>query len=259
MFMPIAKNANTTLKRLFVHLSGHPDREVMLAADIHDYLTSHRTGLSLCDYSPAKAQALLDDESYFRFVVLRNPLKRATSGYLSKFVRDQQFAGPHPEPPIVIGSAIDWVYEERDEPPDYGQSITWEEFVEHVVRNVDDGLDTHFKSQHSYLDGLKFDRSFAVENLTELVRELEYRFGQQVVLEHSNRTERKKRSLLRRGVLRMRPAELRALPWLPNDHELLTRPIARKLKHRFSQDFSLWNECVEGRPQCGTGRAPRSR
>ncbi len=243
MFLPIAKNANTTLKRLFVHLSGHPDRDTILAEDIHSYLTSHRTGLSLCDYSPAEAQAMMDDEQYFFFVVLRNPLQRATSGYLSKFVRDRQFEGPHPETPPVIGPAIDWVYAQRDQAPDYEQSITWKEFVDHLVGNDDDALDTHFKSQASYLDGQVFDCIAALENMNNLVRELETRFEQPVVLEHSNPTARKEKTLRRRDVVNLAPRRLRSMDGgLPNDREMLTRAIAKKLKRRFRRDIKLWKK-----------------
>jgi hypothetical protein len=53
---------------------------------VHTYLTSNQTGLSLCDYSPGDATEILSDPSYFRYVVLRDPLARAVSGYLDKFV-----------------------------------------------------------------------------------------------------------------------------------------------------------------------------
>jgi hypothetical protein len=247
MFMPIAKNANTSLKRLFVRLSGHPDTDAILAEDIHYYLISHNTGLSLCDYSRDEAQAMVEDERYFRFVVFRNPLRRATSGYLSKFVRDRQFEGPHLETPEVIGSAIDWVYAQRNEPPDYERSITWNEFVDHLVSNDDDGLDTHFKSQESYLGGLEFHSVFAVRDMRRLVRELESRFGRRLNLEHVNETPRKKRAFLRRDLLNLTPAELRALEFLPHDRELLTPAITKKLKRRFQRDMALWKAALKER------------
>jgi len=43
IYTPIAKNANTSLKRMFVRLSGHPQSDEILAGDVHTWLTSNRT------------------------------------------------------------------------------------------------------------------------------------------------------------------------------------------------------------------------
>lgn len=244
MFMPIAKNANTSLKRLFVSLSGHPDSDRMLAGNIHSYLTSHNTGLRLCDYSFAEAQALMNDERYFRFVVLRNPIARATSGYLSKFVRDRQFEEKKTRRDEVIGPAIDWVYAKRNEPPDYQRSITFEEFVDHVVSNDDDHVDTHFRSQSSYLGGMEFDHVAVQENLAPLITELEARFSQPVTLEHKNNTPRSRDFIRGWGASRQLPFELRANRRLVRDSRLLTANLKRKLEQRFAQDIELWEQAA---------------
>ena len=81
IYTPIAKNANTSLKRMFVRLSGYSRSDEILAGDVHTYLTSNPTGLSLCDYSPEDATKILGDPDYFRYVVLRNPLVRAGYRY----------------------------------------------------------------------------------------------------------------------------------------------------------------------------------
>lgn len=247
MFMPIAKNANSSLKRLFVRLSGHPNRDRILAGNVHSYLTSHATGLRLCDYTPEEAQSLMDDERYFRFVVMRNPLERATSGYLSKFVRDRQFERPNFESPEVIRPAIDWVYAKRNEVPDYWRSITFEEFVDYVVNNDDDAVDTHFRSQGSYLRGLKFDFVAVQENLRPLLKELENRFAQQVQIEHRNNTVRSRNIFSRSGASNQLPVELLANRKLANDSQLLTVDIKRKLKRRFARDIELWKKAVKSK------------
>lgn len=242
MFMPIAKNANTSLKRSFVRLSEHPEQNLILAGDVHSYLTSHATGLRLWDYTPDEARSMMEDEQYFRFVVLRNPLQRVTSGYLSKFVMDRQSAEPHDETPEVIGTAIDWVYARRNEPPDYERSITFEEFVDHVVSNDDEALDTHFRSQESYLAGLQFNFVGVLEDLRPLVRELESRFAQSAFLEHKNVTPRKKIMIGKGGLANQLPARLRAGKRLATDSQLMTSEIKEKLKRRFAGDIKLWEE-----------------
>jgi hypothetical protein len=245
MFMPIAKNANTSLKRLFVRLSDHPDQHRILADNVHSYLTSHKTGLRLSDYTPEEAWGLVNDERYFRFVVLRNPLARATSGYLSKFVRDRQFENPGIESPEVIRPAIDWVYAQRKQPPDYGRSITFEEFVDYLVSNDDDHLDTHFRSQESYLEGFKFDFVAVQENLRPLLKELENRFAKPVQIEHRNITARKRNVFRKRGASNQLPVELYSNRKLANDSQLMTAEIKSKLSRRFARDIELWQQAAE--------------
>ena len=81
IYTPIAKNANTTLKRMFVRLSGHPDADEILSHNIHRYLVSHKTGLSLYDYTPEEAVNILSDPNYFSF--LKRDVPRFPGNYLS--------------------------------------------------------------------------------------------------------------------------------------------------------------------------------
>ena len=130
LYTPVAKNANTTLKRLFVRLSGHPKTHEILRSGIHTYLLENRTGLVLADYTPEVATEILQDSAYFRFIVLREPLKRVVSGYLEKFVVNAPLPGDLGEPFIVIKRAIDWAYERRGKTPDYAASISFNQFAE---------------------------------------------------------------------------------------------------------------------------------
>ncbi len=244
IYTPIAKNANTTLKRLFVRLSGYARSDEILNGDVHTYLTSNKTGLSLCDYSPEDATEILIDPSYFRYVVLRDPLARAVSGYLDKFVLYPPPSGAHGEPPIVIGTAIDWVYERRGERPDYSRSIYFEEFVNYVVHKDDRNLDTHFKSQESYFKRQKFDFTGTVERMEVLIKVLQSRFNQEIEIEHENRTVRRKPLLRRRGQGGLLPAQLRAQRTLPHASELLTGGVVEQLKSRYARDYELWQEAL---------------
>ena len=245
IYTPIAKNANTTLKTLFVRLSGYSNCGEALAGDVHSYLISNPTGLSLCDYSSEEATRILADDSYFRFAMLRDPLTRSVSAYLDKFVINPPPAGEHGEPPIVIGTAIDWVYRRRGERPDYDWSITFNEFIDYVAQNDDLDLDTQFKSQESYLDHQRLDFLGAIEQMDRLTGELEPRFGQHVEMEWKNRTARKKPLQLRLGLGSLMPIQLRAQRFLPHTSELLTKRITDQLKHRYGRDFELWREALE--------------
>ena len=244
IYTPIAKNANTSLKRMFVRLSGYPQSDEILAGDVHTYLTSNQTGLSLCDYSPEDATKILGDPDYFRYVVLREPLARAVSGYLDKFCLTPPTPGLNGEPPIVIGTVIDWVYERRGEAPDYERSITFEEFVNHLCENEDRELDTHFKSQQCYFEQQSFDYVGTLDRMEQLIKVLESRFGQKIELEHRNRTLRRKPLLRRRGQEKLLPAKLRAQRTLPHASELLTDEIVEQLRSRYTADYQLWQEAL---------------
>ncbi len=242
IYTPTAKNANTTLKRMFVRLSGHPQSEEILRGDVHTYLTSNPTGLSLCDYSPEEATQILNDSNYFRFIVLREPLHRAVSGYVEKFIINPTPSGTPGEPGVVIRSVIDWVYENRGETPDYNRSITFEEFVNYLSRNEDRNLDTHFKSQESYFDQQTFDFIGTVERMDLMAKVLKSQFGQKVKMEHRNRVSRRRPFLRRHGQGNLLPAQLRMRRALPHAGELLTDELTEQLKNRFAADLELWEK-----------------
>jgi hypothetical protein len=244
IYTPIAKNANTSLKRMFVRLSGYPRSAEILAGDVHTYLTSNQTGLSLCDYSPETATEILGDPDYFRYVVLRDPLVRAVSGYLDKFILYPPPPGSHGEPPIVIGTVIDWIYGRRGEAPDYNRSITFEEFVSHLSETEDSKLDTHFKSQQCYFEQQTFDYTGTLDRMDRLIKVLESKFDQKIELEHQNRTLRRKPLLRRRGQEKLLPEQLRTQRTLPHASELLTDQLLEQLKNRYATDYKLWREAL---------------
>ena len=244
IYTPIAKNASTSLKNLFVRLSGAPHSEAILTQNVHDYLVSNKTGLSLCDYSSLEAADILADDRYFKFVVLRNPLHRAVSGYLEKFVLHPRPIAANKDRPIVIGSAIDWVYRKRGEEPDYDRSITFEEFANYLALNEDNQLDTHFKSQESYFGNLQFDFVGVMEKMDRLVEVLRSKVRVEFDLEHVNRVVSKKPLIARRGLEDKLPAQLRTLQKLPHHKELLVGDIQRKLERRFGFINELWKKSL---------------
>lgn len=226
-------------------LSGYPNPDEILNGEVHSYLTSHPTGLSLCDYTHKEAVEILHDDSYFRFVILRDPLTRITSAYLEKFVVNPLPVGKNGEAPGTIGSAIDWVYRNRDEQTDYERSITFEEFINYVVNNNDLQLDVHFKSQDAYLKQQSFDFLGALEKPDKIIELLEPRFNQKISLEDTNSLDRRKPFWRRRGQGRLLPAQLRAQRKLPHDGELLSKTIVMQLKERYLKDFELWQKAME--------------
>ena len=152
--------------------------------------------------------------------------------------------GSNGEPPIVIGTVIDWVYERRGETPDCQRSINFEEFVSHLVESEDRILDTHFKSQQRYLEQQTFDYTGTLDRMDRLIKVLESRFDQTIELEHQNRTLRRKPILRRRGQEKLLPTQLSAQRSLPHASELLTDDLAEQLKSRYAVDYELWREAL---------------
>lgn len=177
--------------------------------------------------------------------MLRDPLVRAVSGYLDKIFLNPPPPGARGEPPIVIGSVIDWVYARRGEAPDYKRSITFEEFVSHLSENDDSKLDTHFKSQECYFEQQSFDYIGTLDRMDRLIKLLESRFDQKIELEHKNRTKRRKPFLRRRGQEKLLPEQLRNQRTLPHASELLTDELLEQLKSRYATDYELWQEALE--------------
>jgi hypothetical protein len=163
---------------------------------------------------------------------------------VSKFVLHPPPAGDCGEPPVVIGDAIDWIYHQRGEKPDYVRSITFAEFVIYVTENDDVKLDTHFKSQESYLGRQSFDFVGAVEKMDRLTDVLESHYKQKIKLEHENRSMRRW-SLLRRGDQHnLLPTQIHNQRIRAQSSELLTDEIAERLKWRYARDFELWQQAL---------------
>jgi len=228
LFTPIPKNACTSLKRLFVRLSGHPDTDGILGQDIHSCLASQETGLVLGDYSAQEATDILADDSYYRFTVLRNPMERVVSAYVNKFIivpppRDMDGR------PIVIAGTVDWVYAQRGEEPDYDRAISFEEFVESIVQNSDDMLDTHFKSQQSCLADQHFDDFFVVEEIERIKPVLGSKFGQTAELEHANKRKKRRPLFKRQRWDQLLPRQLQRYRPLPSARFFITTELKQKL------------------------------
>ena len=77
LYLPIAKNACSSLKKLVLSLSGRVDpAEMQDIGDVHKFITQSKLGLKLSDYPADTAAGMLADSSYSKFCVLRDPRRR---------------------------------------------------------------------------------------------------------------------------------------------------------------------------------------
>lgn len=127
VYLPIAKNACSSLKQLVAALGGvelGPDE------DIHIKLDTNRTGLQFADRSEEDIRQALTAPDWMRFAVIRDPFDRLVSAYVEKFVLHRD------EPRIeeTVGPAYRAVFGHEDlTPGDMARGITFREFVEFIV------------------------------------------------------------------------------------------------------------------------------
>ena len=164
IYCPIGKNANSSLKRLMVQLSDIPLKAEILDGDVHWITDTRNTGIQLSDLDNAAIKNIITDKIYFKFAVFRDPVDRILSAYWEKFVVNRSASGNirHTVPVIcaIQSCSIDSI------DPELG--ITFKSFIEFLTKEDPRRLDTHWKPQYLYLEGIKYDRIFDFGNLTPL-------------------------------------------------------------------------------------------
>lgn len=237
LYMPIAKNACTSLKRLMVTLSDSPLKENILSArGFHRFLADNRTGVTLRDRGVAEATAIVNDPSWLKFVVLRNPLERLVSGYLQKFVdlRTPDHA-PLPETRVIIES----VYAQRGQQPDLRRSISFREFVHYLMHHEDAVLDSHWRSQICYLTGIQYNFIGRVEDMSLIRKVLEARVGEAIEIGSFNAIRRAQPGG-QSGMTDLVAAEMRDAQVYPRAEDLVDADLEAAIGLRYKDDFELY-------------------
>ncbi|WP_425614606.1 sulfotransferase family 2 domain-containing protein [Anatilimnocola sp. NA78] len=135
-----------------------------------DAHTVMREQFSLQQRSPAEIERVLSDPSYFKFTVVRHPLRRLVSSYLDKIVKvktpayDVIVSGQVAAGCLNTGNVVNWL---RGLPLDKERSLTFREFVASLPKQNLEKLDTHFREQDRLLRGIEFDVVCQMENLVQ--------------------------------------------------------------------------------------------
>ncbi|MBS1211976.1 MAG: hypothetical protein H6R26_592 [Proteobacteria bacterium] len=255
LFCPIAKNACSSLKRLFVSISDIKHKERILAEDVHRSIDFFRTGIKLLDLDLDRATQLMASAEYFKFAVVRDPFSRLLSAYLEKFVINRLKPGnQHHTGPVVAAA-------QNTASPDFQRGITFADFVRFVTAQEPEHLDPHWIPQTSYLRGVIYDRIYRMDQLPVLQRDLENRIGGKVALEHMNRSHSDRPRYVS-GAARMLPDALPA-PKTIDRHSFMESEILYRIADYFASDYRLYysdsspDTEVSGAPvtnkQAGTG------
>lgn len=180
LYLPIAKNACSSLKQLVASLGGV---ELEPGEDIHIKLDGSRTGLQFADRSEEDIRHALTAPGWMRFAVLRDPFDRLVSAYVEKFVLHRD------EPRIeeTVGLAYRAVFG-RDEltPEDFERGISFREFVTFILHENPKVLDPHWQPQSEQLGNVAFTHVYDVKGLDCLVDDLRKHIGQEIPLPMMN-------------------------------------------------------------------------
>lgn len=180
VYLPIAKNACSSLKQLVASLGGV---DLEQDEDIHIKLDSKPTGLQFADRSEDEIRHALSAPGWMRFAVIRDPFDRLVSAYVEKFVLHRD------EPRIeeTVGPAYRAVFgHEELTPADMARGITFREFVEFILGQDPRGLDSHWQPQSEQLGHIAFTHLYDVRELDALAADLQAHVGQMIELPWMN-------------------------------------------------------------------------
>ena len=180
MYLPLAKNACSSLKQVVAALGGvvlEPDE------DIHVKLDTNATGLQFADLPESNIRKALSGPDWMRFVVLRDPFDRLVSAYVEKFVLNRT--------ELRIGETVGPAYRAvfaRDEltPADFERGISFREFVTFILHEDPKALDAHWQPQSEQLGHVAFTHVYDVKGLDCLVDDLRKHVGQEIPLPMMN-------------------------------------------------------------------------
>jgi hypothetical protein len=169
VYVAIPKNACTELKTNFVLNSGYRDSFLSSRLPIHDFC-----GKLVTDASFRKTFL---EPNYFRFVVLRDPLRRLVSAYLNKIVRPQRNQRQYLSLPM-LEHTIRSAQRLSGVTFDPVRSITFEEFVHFLATADDTECNRHWLPQFRFTgtDLTVYNHVGKVERLQETFDLLSERF-----------------------------------------------------------------------------------
>jgi hypothetical protein len=232
IYCPIAKNACTLLKNVLIEISDKHEDFKQSDCKIHKYIDSNKHLFQLNNFD------YINREDYFKFIILRNPFKRVISTYADKFVNRLNKNDPHAIP------VIEEVYQHLGLPVDFQKSITFSQFVEHLLRTEDAQLDSHWRPQSIYFaSGLvKFDYVGQFEKLDRVIEDLEHRLNVKMDAGVSKHRTTYSTIASVENFHELYPSELKSLPSFPQSSQFYTQEIEERVRSRYSEDIAIYEE-----------------
>jgi hypothetical protein len=133
---------------------------------VHEYCERNA---SLKQMPGSKADAILADDRYFKFTIVRHPLRRLVSAYLNKVVHTKSCAARLIRNSQIRTGVLRWdtIRNLWSGPPaiDTERSLTFREFVLQLTLESPYRVDPHFRAQSKLLAGLRLDFVGRLEQL----------------------------------------------------------------------------------------------
>lgn len=248
LYLPIGKNACSSLKTLVAELGGLP--RLQPGDDIHVLLDKGPNNLFLLHRSETDIQTMLSDPSWMRFAVLRAPYDRLVSVYVEKFVRHRTQAGVRITIDPVLKRALnkDHLTEE-----DYERGISFRMFAQDLMSEPIERLDPHWRPQSLFLDHINYTHLYTVDNLSVLKQDLEWHLGEKVVLPYKNAV-RTRKHLAQDGpcVADLVPTDIEAAEHLPVER-YIDKELRAMLRPYYALDETLYNLVSQMNQRLNTG------
>ena len=176
VYCPTCRAMSTNMRKAILKIlglhekHGHSD-DGRTICEVHKHV--FRCANKECGFNTNLGTALqiLNDDSYFKFTIVRNPWSRLVSGYLSKLIGAPNYwFGIHNE-------RIQQIRNENKLSDDVGKSVTFRQFAEHVVRKSDMEMYDHWRPQVCFIAGHKFDFIAKFEHIQEDIKYINNKLG----------------------------------------------------------------------------------
>ncbi|MEO2022303.1 MAG: sulfotransferase family protein [Pirellulaceae bacterium] len=167
IYCPIEKNACSSIKRWMHQFMGYTNQPF----DYHKFMAKRH---SLRGKSPRKVERLLNDPTYLKIAVVRNPWSRLVSGFLNKIVR--------PRKPQLSRAFLEVDIDNYD-------GLTFRQFVQIIVQHNPRTTNSHWRPQHLFLADTQFDIVGRMEQLPDFFEQVSARLKISHQLPQVNRTQ----------------------------------------------------------------------
>ena len=180
----------------------------------------------------------LKNENYFKFTILRNPLRKIVYVYLNNFVLKKHFNESH------TLNVIAKIYDYLEIPIDYETSISFSQFIDYLLRTEDSQLDEPWRPQYLHFESdlIKFDYVGQYEQIKEVREYLEGKFSiefdinmpkiaQEIIAVNPNEELYDKS-----------PKYLNQFNRFPKIKQFYTAEIEKKVRTKYARDLKIYEQ-----------------
>ena len=234
IYCPMAKNGSTYFKKALMERSEFYPEFLESGGSLHEFAFRHPR-LRMRDFSR------LDDSGSLSFAIVRDPIDRAVSAYLNKFV---SITGNLRVARQATAAYVELVNSDFD--PE--RLLNFRQFVRLICHQADSELDHHWRPQHTFLRDYteKFDWLVPQHRIADFLPILESHLGDSMPRERSrNRVQYSREVPEGVDYTRWAPQRLRHQKLYPTRDVLVSPDLLEALQARFALDLDLFSHAQE--------------